>query len=250
LHQLLKVISQNHAIKIYDTAELYGEKGKFRVLEFSDEAVQGALDLIHPERIVLEYPRAIIHLMEFNNPLFEDVFIIGHGIGTIAGHYPEKQFKIAELDEQVVEYSKRWFGYTGDNVIVGDGREVLSGEPSQAYDFIILDAFTAKGTPQHLISREFFGLTREKLNAGGSILMNLIGKGEKDTLIHAIHQTVREEYAYTQAFALLPETGNDIQNIVIIAGNKPIGYQARHMAGFTEIELGQGHIIRDCKPRP
>jgi spermidine synthase len=30
-----------------------------------------------------------------------------------------------------------------------------------------------------------------------------------------------------------------------MGSNKPIGLQARHMAGFNEIELGQGHIIMD-----
>lgn len=247
MHLLFKEFSNNHEISVYDTKELYGEKGNFRVLQFSNTAAQGAMDLNHPERIVFEYPRAIIHLMEFNDPSFEDVFIIGHGIGTIAGHFSEKRFKIAELDDKVVELSRQYFGYSKDNVIIGDGRHILGSEQPDAYDYIILDAFTAKGTPRQLISKEFFRITREKLNSEGAIIMNLTGRGENDKLVKAIYTTVSKEYAYTKSFVLPSEGVNDILNIIIIGRNKPIGFQARHMAGFIETGLGQGHIIIDAE---
>ncbi|TBL68001.1 spermidine synthase [Paenibacillus thalictri] len=246
---LFKTSSPNHEISVYDTTELYGEKGKFRVLEFSNKALQGAMDLNDPERILFEYPRAIIHLIEFNIPSFENVFIIGHGIGTIAGHFPEKRFKVAELDHKVVELSKRFFGYRKDNVSIGDGRQILESEDQQAYDFIVLDAFTEKGTPLHLISKEFFVICREKLDSSGLIVMNLIGKGENDQLMNAIHRTLSEEFAYIKAFSLPSEGIADIQNIILVGRNKPIRFQVRQMAGFTEIELGQGYIIRDRGPQ-
>ncbi len=241
-----KEISNNQEILVYDTAELYGEKGNFRVMQFTNEAIQGAMDLNNPERIVFEYPRAMIHLMDFNEPTFEDVFVIGHGIGTIAGHYSEKRFKVAELDEKVVELSRSCFGYCKDNVIIGDGRHILDREQPHTYDYIILDAFTEKGTPRHLISKEFFRMTREKLDSRGSIIMNLMGKGENDKLINAIHSTLSEEYSYIKSFFLPSESVSYLQqNIIVMGSNKPIGFQARHMAGFIEIELGQGHIIMD-----
>jgi spermidine synthase len=246
---LFKEFSNNHEISVYDTSELYGEKGKFRVMQFSNKAIQGAMDLNDPERIMFEYPRAIIHLMKFNNPSFEDVFVIGHGIGTIASHFSEKRFKIAELDNKVVELSKLCFGYSKNNVIVGDGRHILESEKPHVYDYIILDAFTDKGTPRHLTSKEFFRITRQKLDAEGSMILNLIGRGGNDKLINAIHTTLREEYAYTKAFSLPSEGVTDIKNIIIIGRNEPIGAQERHMAGFTEIELGIGHIIKDSEPQ-
>ncbi|NEW09098.1 spermidine synthase [Paenibacillus sp. SYP-B3998] len=218
-------------------------------MQFSNQAIQGALDLNNPDRILFEYPRAIIHLMAFNNPTFEDVFVIGHGIGTIASHFAEKRFKVAELNEKVVALSKQYFGYHKDNVIVGDGRHILSSEAPLAYDYIILDAFTDKGTPEHLTSKEFFKITKEKLDARGSIIMNLMGKGENDTLMNAIHTTLSEEYAFTKSFSLQSEGAADIKNIMIIGSNKPIGFQLRNMAGFTEIDLGQGHLIWDGDSR-
>ncbi|WP_375104842.1 spermidine synthase [Paenibacillus sp. RS8] len=246
LQSQLHTSSDNHeTITVYDTTELYGEKGMFRVMQFSNQAIQGAMDLNHPERVVFEYPRAIIHLMEINAPFFEDAFLIGHGIGTIAGYFLDKRFKVAEVDSEVVELSRRYFGYTQDNVVIGDGRQILEGEEHQKYDYIILDAFTAAGTPRHLISSEFFSIAYSKLNAEGYLLMNLMGKGENDPHINAIHTTLAEEFTYIKSFALASEGAADIKNIIIIGGFKPIRFQARHMAGFNEIQIGQGYLIRD-----
>lgn len=245
MHSEVQRNSDNHEITVYDTTELYGEKGSFRVMQFSNNATQGAMDLNHPKRVVFEYPRAIIHLMEFNAPSFEDAFLIGHGIGTIAGHFLDKRFKVAELDSEVVELSRRYFGYTQDNVVIGDGRQILEGEEPQKYDYIILDAFTAAGTPRHLISSEFFSIVYSKLNVEGYLLMNLMGKGENDPHINAIHTTLAKEFTYIKSFSLPSDGAADLKNIIIIGGFKPIRFQARHMAGFNEIQLGQGYLIRD-----
>lgn len=244
--QLLeKVITDNHEIEVCDTTELYGEKGKFRVLQFSNEAIQGAMDLNHPDRVIFEYPRAIIHLMEFNDPSSRDIFLIGHGIGTIVNYFADKQFKVAELDMNVVELSRRYFGYSKDNVTIGDGRQLLEAEETDHYDVIIVDAFTDKGTPSQLISKEFFGVTADRLHSHGSIIMNLIGRSGHDNLINAIHSTLSEEYSYTKVFALPAEELSDTQNIIMMGSHQPIGYQARNMAGFYEIVLDEGHIIWD-----
>ncbi len=241
----LSTTGEGHEIQVYDTTELYGERGRFRVLQFSGDAIQGALDLNHPRRVVFEYPRAMIHLMEAGGSLFEDVFVIGHGIGTIAGYFAEKRFKTAEISAEIVALSRQHFGCSQDNVIVGDGRSILEGEPDHRYDYILLDAFTAEGTPRHLLSSEFFALVLSKLNSRGSMIMNLMGRSEKDRLMGAIHTTLSGQFPYIKAFALPSEGTADVRNILIMGSVKPIRYQARHMAGFVEITLGQGHLIRD-----
>ncbi|WP_373232871.1 spermidine synthase [Cohnella sp.] len=245
MHIVAKEFSSFNEITVYDTNQLYGEMGKFRCLQFTDDAIQGAIDLKNPKRIVLAYHRAVIHLMMLNNPLFEKVFVIGHGIGTIAGHYTDKQFTVAEIDGKVVELSKLYFRYPINNVVVGDGREILRYSEQSSFDYIILDAFTHKGTPLHLTSMEFFEMTLAKLNTRGAIIMNLMGKAKDDRFINAIHTTLRKSYLYIKAFTQQSEDETDIRNIIVIGSNKMFDFQVRDMAGFFEIELGQGHIIRD-----
>ncbi|WP_379134246.1 spermidine synthase [Paenibacillus sp. sgz500958] len=242
---LVQEKSGTHDITVYETSALYGEKGSFRVLQFANGDVQGAIDLNNPDRVVLEYPRAIIHLMQSNNPSFANAFVIGHGIGTISGYYPEKRFTTAEIDPKVVELSKQYFGYHGHEIIIGDGREILDQSGNHGYDYIILDAFTSKGMPRHLFSSEFFRVAADKLESDGALLINAIGKIGQDAQLNAIHSTLREVFPFINAFALRTGGNNEAHNIVIWAGYHPAAYQIRHMSGFKEVTLGTGHIIWD-----
>ncbi|TFE26347.1 spermidine synthase [Cohnella luojiensis] len=252
MHLLAKEFSKFNEITVYDTNQLYGKMGKFRCLQFADDAIQGAIDLKDPMRIVLDYQRAMMHLMELNNPSFENVFIIGHGIGKIAGHYPDKRFKVAEIDEVVVEISKKFFGYSKNNVEVGDGREILKNEQPNSYDYIILDAFTHKGIPLHFTTLEFFEMTMEKLGSRGVIFMNVMGKPKNDWLLNGIYTTLREAFAYAKAFSLPAVDEGDVRNMIVMASNEAIDFKARNKKGVFEIELEKGHVIREfiCKDPP
>ncbi|WP_138755580.1 spermidine synthase [Paenibacillus sinopodophylli] len=242
---LTKATSGAQEVSVYEANQLYGEIGKFRFLQFSDDAIQGAIDLKEPKRIVLEYPRAMIHLMERNNPAFNDVFIIGHGIGTIAGHYPNKRFVVAEIDETVIELSKSYFHYHMDNIRVGDGRQLLGEQEQGSFDYMILDAFTESGTPYHLMTLEFMELAVEKLNDRGMLLMNVTGKLKNDTLIDAVYTTLKETFMYVKAFSLKAEHLADARNIILAGSNCSIAYETMAMAGFYEIGLDEGYVMRD-----
>jgi len=239
--------SEFNQISVYETSELYGRTGKYRVLQFADGAVQGAMDMKDPQRVVLEYQRGIIHLINGNEPVTGNVFLIGHGIGTIAAQCPDKRFVTAEIDEKVVQISGRLFHCPMNRVIVGDGRHILAEQQPGVFDYIVLDAFNSKGTPKHLTSLEFFRIATDKLRPGGAIILNLAGKARNDRLSAAIHTTLRETCSYTRAF-FLPVEGagaDDSGNLIMTGSNRPIHAHPRLMEGFAEIEMGQGHMIRD-----
>jgi len=234
--------SEQHELTVYETKRLYGEIGHFRVLQFSDDAVQGAIDLEQPSRIVLEYPRAMLHLMERNDPHFNRVFVVGQGIGTISSYLSDRQVKVAELDAEVVDISQHFFGYQGSPVLVGDGRELLEREQAGVYDYIIIDAFTAAGTPEQFTNASFFRMGKDKLRAGGAVLLNVFGRSGKDTLVNAIYTTLAREFPNTRAFAL-PAEANEVQNRILMGSQRPIDVQLRYMAGFVEQILEEGYII-------
>lgn len=228
-----------------DVNELFGKKGNFRVLQFSDTLVQGALDLDDPQRIVFEYPRAIIHLMEHNHPRLERVFQIGHGIGTIARHCPGARFKTAELDKRIVLASERYFESAVESVAIGDGRKILEDEEAETYDGIIVDAFTDSGVPRHLTTDRFFATAADKLEAGGTIVLNVTGKGPSDRLIGALHATLRESFSHVSAFMLPADRASEARNVLLAGRNGRIDYRARDMAGFVSFDPAPGHVIMD-----
>ncbi|WP_025679189.1 spermidine synthase [Paenibacillus massiliensis] len=231
-------------LRVTELEELYGERGRFRVLQFGDGAIQGAQDLEQPERVVLEYPRAMIHLMEHNLMQFDRAFVIGHGIGTIAGYFSDRRVITAELDERIRDISEAYFNCQIQDVRLGDGRALLAEEQSDSLDYIVVDAFSDSITPSHLVCSEFFELAADRLNPDGTILLNLIGS-PADRWIHAVHSTLQLHYLYTLTFILQPEHVREHTNIIMVGRQRPIAYQARHMAGFKYFLPPQGHIIRE-----
>ncbi|MFC4809413.1 spermidine synthase [Paenibacillus sp. GCM10023250] len=246
--RLAIVTSALQRMTVCEANELYGETGRFRYLQFADDAVQGAIDLRRPERIVLEYPRALIHLIDRNAPDFRRLFMIGHGIGTIAAHYPDQEVTVAEIDEQVVELSRTYFHYRRDNVLIGDGRQLLAEQADGGHDCLVLDAFTEEGTPHHLSTLEFFRLARGKLRDPALMLLNLMGKGAGDKRVRAIHTALAEVFPHTLAFALPGEASSEQRNMLLAGSAYPLAYDPRAMAGFACIALDPGFAPRDRKP--
>lgn len=234
-------------ITVYETDMLFDERGSFRVLQFADEAIQGAIDLRNSERIVFEYPRALIHLMEHNSEHYaggEDIFIIGHGIGTLSGYFKERNCVTAEINEAVVQLSEQYFGWSGKHVLIGDGRWQLEHERQQ-FDYIVLDAFTSSGVPQHLSTLEFFELAYAKLKPHGALFINVTGKGKQDVKSNAMYSTLQQVFANTFAFTLQALEERDIRNSILVGSNDPLRYRLRSMAGFVPYEPGAGYIILD-----
>ena len=243
---LLRVQSPYAEITVNDTHELYGEKGRFRVLRFASEAVQGAMDLNCPERIILEYPRAMLHLLKQHVKGIGRVFMIGQGIGTLSRHLgPDMDVKVAEIDARVAEIGQAYFDYIGPPAVIGDGRRLLEQETAGSYAALVVDAFSEKGTPRHLISKEFFQLAVNKLRPEGLFLMNAFGRGNGDKLIEAIVSTLKTEMNCVKTFSLPGEHSRDMRNIIIAASQHPICYHLRELAGFVEIEMAAGYMIWD-----
>lgn len=242
---LLQQRSRYSEISVYETDELYGERGAFRVLQFASEAVQGAMDMNRPERIILEYPRAMLYLLQHHVPEPGRVFIIGQGAGTIAGHLAGSDVIVAEIDPLVAEISRLYFGYEGKSVKIGDGRCLLEEERPGTLDGIIVDAFSEQGTPAHLTSHGFFRLAAERLDREGLLLLNVFGRGADDAWIAALATTLRETMDDVRVFSLPADQPHAPRNMMIAGSRKPIRYQVHGMAGFIEVKPRAGHIIHD-----
>jgi spermidine synthase len=205
-------------------------------MAFTEEAVQGAIDLDDPDRVVLEYQQAMLHLMECTDPTSEDVFLIGHGAGTMPGRLEGKRIRIAELDEDVADLSASRFGYRGARPTIGDGRLLLEREAPLSLDFVVVDAFDARGVAEGFLSADFFRLAREKLDERGAVLLNVTGRGERDPHVSAGYAALRDAFAYSKAFVLPASSPAESRNLLLVGGSAPIRYRSKRMAGFVESE--------------
>ncbi|SFB56318.1 Spermidine synthase [Cohnella sp. OV330] len=231
-------------LRIYDTTALYGEVGRFRILQFADGAVQGAIDLRDPSRVVLAYQRALIRLMDAIDPSFGRAFVIGHGAGTIARHYGSERIQAAEIDALVAEWSRVYFGCRHGNVAIGDGRELLAGTEAGSFDYVVVDAFTAEGTPPHLATLEFYGLARDRLRDGGAMLLNVIGRGKGDRRVASMLATLQAVFPYAAAISAAAPGGEAGDNLILIAGPRTLA-RVEMPPGCEPAEIEPGYVRRD-----
>ena len=113
------------------------------------------------------------------------VGVIGLGVGTLAAwSRPGDVFRFYEIDPEVArlsEGSRPVFSYLRDarggvSVSLGDGRLVLESEAPQAFDVLVVDAFSSDAIPTHLLTREAFGVYLRHLAEGGALAVHVTNR--------------------------------------------------------------------------
>ena len=99
------------------------------------------------------------------------VGVVGLGVGTLAAyvHLPSHTMRFYEINPDVSRLADTYFTYLVDareggaqvDVVLGDARLSLQREleqASQAFDVLVLDAFSSDSIPMHLLTREAFDI--------------------------------------------------------------------------------------------
>ncbi|XP_028398377.1 eEF1A lysine and N-terminal methyltransferase-like [Dendronephthya gigantea] len=129
------------------------------------------------------------------------VLLIGLGGGSlpmfIYTHFPHIYATVVELDPDIVDVARNWFGFQESErmkLIVADGLAVLK-ESSKKYDVVIFD-IDAKDTtkalscpPPVFLSEETLNCVKEILFPGGLFILNLVCRDEEKRaeLVNSIH---------------------------------------------------------------
>lgn len=104
---------------------------------------------------------------------------IGLGCGTIAAYgRPGDYYRFYEINPAVVELARQYFTYVKDSqaqveIALGDARLSLEREPSQAFDVLVLDAFSGDAVPTHLLTREAFAVYLRHLQPRGVLAIHI-----------------------------------------------------------------------------
>jgi hypothetical protein len=106
------------------------------------------------------------------------VGVVGLGAGTLAVYgRPGDRMRFYEIDPAVVELAREHFTYLADTpasveIVLGDARLSLEREPAQAFDLLVLDAFSGDAIPVHLLTREAFATWRRHVQDDGAIAVH------------------------------------------------------------------------------
>jgi SAM-dependent methyltransferase len=104
---------------------------------------------------------------------------IGLGTGTLAAYgAPGDVFRFYEINPEVETIAHNVFTYLKDSkatieIVHGDARLSLEGEPPQNYDVIAVDAFSGDAIPVHLLTAEAIQLYLRHLRPGGIIAFHI-----------------------------------------------------------------------------
>jgi hypothetical protein len=120
--------------------------------------------------------------------LIDDVFqarrmgVVGLGTGTLSIYAkPDCPIDYYELDGDVKNLASQYFWYLQEapgqvNVILGDARLSLNKSPDNAYDLLVIDAFSGDSIPTHLVNRDVLVEYRRKLATRGGIVFHITNR--------------------------------------------------------------------------
>jgi spermidine synthase len=214
-----------------------------------DNATQSQMTLQSPLKGHFEYTE-YFHMAWLWNSRLTNVLMIGLGGATtqqaFEQYYPGVTVRSVEIDPTVVQVAKSYFSFKESprqQVNVEDGRVFLR-RSKELYDLIILDAYVhgryGSAIPQHLATKEFFQLARDRLGTNGVIAYNVIGtlNGWQADLVGAIHRTLNSVFPRVYIFQ-----ATSTQNLVLVAtkSNAKVDLNGlRQRASF----LAQNNLIK------
>jgi spermidine synthase len=194
----MKFLAKWRIRKPADDAETpyVSERSGVRTLHIGSDTVQSAMRLSRPYDLELSYTRSMMAFLLFM-PLPTDVLLIGLGGGSLAKfiyhRLPRARVKAVEVNPQVLTIARNYFQVPADDarfeVVVGDGSEYVA-RGDVAADVVIVDGYDSDAHAEELASKSFYAACRDRLKAGGMLVVNLWG-GEKlfTTLLRRIETT-------------------------------------------------------------
>lgn len=172
---------------------------------------QTAVDLANPEHLVIPYSGALL-AAAFIQPEPKRVLQLGLGGGALNRYVrkvlPGVFLQTAEIDATVRDMAVEFMGLRPDaqDVIVIEDARTFVRKNSEAWDWIIVDAYSGGSVPPHLKTREFYLLLRERLAPGGVVALNL---HRSNRLFQSDQSTLRSVFSQVHLFEV-PGTGNVI----------------------------------------
>lgn len=179
------------------------------------------------------------------------VAILGNGAGTTvrayARYFPDTQIDGVEIDPELTELGREWFGLEdrpGLRLIHEDARPFLRNA-DRKYDAIFVDAYRQPYIPFYLTTEEFFDLVRERLNPGGTVIVNAGHPEDSRDLEKVLAAGVKSEFPNLVAFDI-----TEISTLLIAGDTPPSGTRVlRQMENVhPEVRPLFGRTARGLRP--
>jgi spermidine synthase len=133
-----------------------------------------------------------------------NVGVIGLGTGSLACYLQGGEtVTYYEIDQVVVDIARDATQFTylsrcapNANIVLGDARLTLARSEAQAYDYLVVDAFSSDAVPVHLLTREALELYLSRVTANGLVAIHISNRYlELESVVAATSQSLGGVYS-------------------------------------------------------
>jgi spermidine synthase len=222
--------------------------GRFLRMYFHDGLIQNTVDSYH--RSISFYTYALEALARAYRPEATQALMLGLGAGIVPGRLARSGIKVdvVEIDPVSVEVAQRHFGFDTKsvNVQLSDARTFVD-QCTPRYDVALVDLFNGDGTPDYLITRDFFRSLRQCLKPGGIAVFNTFANLENPSAYRHLLATLKSELPEILLFQ--PDwPGNTHINSFLVAAAQPLTEPAR--VTLSDVPAAHGSDLWDMLARP
>jgi len=214
-------IKNGRALKVRITKSLEKIKSEFQEIEVVESQSFGKILLIDEVIMLTEadefcYHEMIAHVPLCVHPKAKKVLVIGGGDGgtvrEILKHDSVNEVDVCEIDEKVIEISKRHFPYLANSfddskvkIYCEDGNKFIKSHKDE-YDIIIVDSSDPIGPAEVLFRREFYEAIFQALKDDGIIVAQAESFFYHQKIIKSLFSFIRDIYPISEYYYTLVPT--------------------------------------------
>lgn len=193
-----------------ETIEIVEEDG-VRVLQIGGSAIQSAMRLDAPDRIELDYVRAMLAFLLFH-PDPREVLMVGLGGGSMARFIHQRMLHarvtVVEINPGVVTVARKYFNFPDEDgrleIVIGDGAEAVPRRPASC-DVLVVDGFVNGSPAKDLCAQSFYESAFAALRPGGVMVANFMSD---DKRIETYCRRIEESFGRNPVLLLAEEEDN------------------------------------------
>ncbi|WP_281951799.1 polyamine aminopropyltransferase [Nitrosophilus kaiyonis] len=175
-------------------------KSKYQNIEVYDSEEFGKVLVIDGHGMLCEkdefiYHEMMVHVAICTHKDPKNVLIIGGGDGGVAKEvlrHKDIKVDMVEIDEEVVNISKKYFPNIGDwdnprlNLIIADGIEFVRDAKDKSYDIVLVDSTDPEGPAKGLFNKTFYAHVNRILKDDGLV----VAQGESWWIDMPLHKEI------------------------------------------------------------
>ncbi|SMC08752.1 polyamine aminopropyltransferase [Nitratiruptor tergarcus] len=180
--------------------KLFETKSRYQHIEVYESDEFGKILVIDGHGMLCDKDEFIYHEMMAHVPACthkdpKRALVIGGGDGGVAKEllrHPQMQVDLVEIDEEVVNVSKKYFPQIGDwdnprlNLIIDDGIEYVKNMEAGTYDLVLIDSTDPEGPAEGLFDRNFYAHVFKILKDDGVV----VAQGESWWIDMPLHKEI------------------------------------------------------------